>query len=81
MVSYQPIKLRTRLTKHLPDEYNKEVTFWGVEEANGMEALRREGAIHLDLLNNLITNGAEFLITVSMYNEGVQGLANTFEGI
>ena len=46
-----------------------------------MEALRREGAIHLDLLNNLITNGAEFLITVSMYNEGVQGLANTFEGI
>ena len=46
-----------------------------------MEALRREGAIHLDLLNNLITNGAEFLITVAMYNEGIEELTRTFEGI
>ena len=80
MENYQPLKLETQL-KRTEDESNKDIIFWGVEKTDGLSPLTREGIIHLEMLNNLKRGGAEILITVAMYNEGVNQMTATFGGI
>jgi hypothetical protein len=72
--------LKARFKPYSPEDYGG-VVFWGVDQPAGMQSLVRDGGIYLPILNDLITNGCEFLITVAMYNEGVDEMKATMTGV
>jgi hypothetical protein len=72
--------LKARYKPYTPEDYGG-VTFWGVDQPEGMLHLVRDGGIYLPILNDLKNNGCEFLITVAMYNEGIAEMKATMKGV